>query len=91
MELYSHVPVMRTLVENLQTWGLKIGGCYLIDATYAADPTKFISGSLLSLSAMIQLELPHLNVSALLLLLSLALSYYSYLTCSLLLFLLLLS
>eukprot|EP00615_Pteridomonas_danica_P012727 CAMPEP_0114353760 /NCGR_PEP_ID=MMETSP0101-20121206/18914_1 /TAXON_ID=38822 ORGANISM="Pteridomonas danica, Strain PT" /NCGR_SAMPLE_ID=MMETSP0101 /ASSEMBLY_ACC=CAM_ASM_000211 /LENGTH=318 /DNA_ID=CAMNT_0001494775 /DNA_START=50 /DNA_END=1006 /DNA_ORIENTATION=- len=62
VELYSHVPVMRTLVELLQSWGLKICGCYLIDATYAADPTKFISGSLLSLSAMIQLELPHLNV-----------------------------
>jgi hypothetical protein len=27
-----------------------------------SDPSKFISGSLLSLSAMIQLELPHLNV-----------------------------
>jgi hypothetical protein len=36
VELYSHVPVMRTLVECLQTWGLKICGCYLIDATYAA-------------------------------------------------------
>ena len=27
-----------------------------------SDPAKFISGSLLSLSAMIQLELPHLNI-----------------------------
>jgi len=63
VELYSHVPVMRTLVENLTgQHGIKCCGVYLIDATFAADPAKFVSGSLLSLSAMIQLELPHLNV-----------------------------
>lgn len=62
IELYSHVPVMRTLTDTLQSWGVKLCGVYLIDATFAADPQKFIAGSLLSLSAMVQLELPHINV-----------------------------
>ena len=62
IELYSHVPVMRTLADAVQSWGVRLCGVYLIDATFAADPSKFIAGSLLSLSAMIQLELPHINV-----------------------------
>lgn len=33
-----------------------------IDSLFIADPTKFISGVLCSLSAMVQLELPHINV-----------------------------
>lgn len=35
---------------------------YQIDSLFIADPTKFISGVLCSLSAMVQLELPHINV-----------------------------
>lgn len=33
-----------------------------IDSLFIVDPTKFISGVLCSLSAMVQLELPHINV-----------------------------
>jgi GPN-loop GTPase len=33
-----------------------------IDSLFISDPTKFISGVLCSLSAMVQLELPHINV-----------------------------
>lgn len=35
---------------------------FIVDATFVCDAPKFISGSLLSLSAMIALELPHINV-----------------------------
>lgn len=63
IELYSHVPVMRSVVDALRMWGVKLCGVYLIDAAnFACDASKFISGALLSLSAMIQLELPHINV-----------------------------
>ena len=63
IELYSHVPVMRNLTQSMrEQWGVKLCGVYLIDATFASDTSKFISGALLSLSAMIQLELPHINV-----------------------------
>lgn len=33
-----------------------------MDSTFVSDPSKFISGALMGMSAMIQLELPHLNV-----------------------------
>ena len=32
IELYSHVPVMRQLVNALQQWGCIIAGVYLLDA-----------------------------------------------------------
>ena len=35
---------------------------FLIDATFACNTSKFILGSLLSLSAMIALKFPHINV-----------------------------
>jgi len=35
---------------------------FVVDATFVTDPAKFISGSLLALSAMISMQLPHVNV-----------------------------
>ncbi|CAH0493923.1 unnamed protein product [Peronospora farinosa] len=63
IELYSHLPVMKQLCDSLKDWGFNI--CcvfYLIDSLFIVDPTKFVSGVLCSLSAMVQLELPHINV-----------------------------
>ncbi|KAG7401884.1 hypothetical protein PHYBOEH_009464 [Phytophthora boehmeriae] len=62
IELYSHLPVMKQLCDSLKDWGFNICGVYLIDSLFIVDPTKFISGVLCSLSAMVQLELPHINV-----------------------------
>ncbi|KAL0585389.1 hypothetical protein ABG067_004921 [Albugo candida] len=62
IELYSHLPVMKNLCEALHCWGFAICGVYLIDSLFISDINKFISGVLCSLSAMIQLELPHINV-----------------------------
>ena len=62
IELYTHVPIMRRVVESLKTWGFNLVGVFVVDATFVCDVPKFISGSLLSLSAMIQMELPHINV-----------------------------
>ena len=62
IELYSHIPVMKRLLDNFKYWGYTVCGVYALDATFMSDPAKFISGTLLSLSAMVQLELPHVNV-----------------------------
>jgi hypothetical protein len=62
MELYSHVPVMREIVQALQRWGFIVCGVYVLDSQFMADPRKFISGCLACLSAMVQLEIPHVNV-----------------------------
>ncbi|GMI02503.1 hypothetical protein TrLO_g59 [Triparma laevis f. longispina] len=62
IELYTHLDVMRRFCEDLKMWGYNVVGVFVIDATFVTDPAKFISGSLLSLSCMLKLELPHINV-----------------------------
>ena len=50
--------------ERLRTWGYSdnMVSVFVVDATFVTDPAKFISGSLLALSAMISMQLPHVNV-----------------------------
>jgi len=62
IELYSHLPVMRNLTKCLISWGFRVVTVYLIDALIVLEPTKFISACLLSLSCMLQLECPHVNI-----------------------------
>jgi GTPase SAR1 family protein len=74
VELFTHHKAMRTIVESLQTWSYrvcdaavfshakKITAVHLIDSSHCADPSKYLSVSLLSLSTMLHLELPHVNV-----------------------------
>ncbi|RMX64366.1 hypothetical protein DD238_002595 [Peronospora effusa] len=62
IELYSHLLVMKQLCDSLKDWGFNICCVYLIDSLFIVDPTKFVSGVLCSLSAMVQLELPYINV-----------------------------
>ncbi|GBG60923.1 hypothetical protein CBR_g16045 [Chara braunii] len=62
IELYSHVPILRTFVDQLKRWDFNICAVYLLDAQFASDVAKFISGCMASLSAMVQLELPHVNI-----------------------------
>ena len=62
VDLYSHLPIMRNLAEQLQQWGYRVCGVYILDALYCLEPAKFISGCMLSLSCMMQLGLPHINV-----------------------------
>ena len=63
LELYTHQPIMRQIINQLQMWGYQnVAAVFVLDATFVCDAPKFISGVLLSLSAMISLELPHINV-----------------------------
>jgi GPN-loop GTPase len=64
IELYTHVPLMRSVVDRMRSWGYDgtMVGVFCVDAGFLLDAEKFLSGSLLSLSAMIALELPHINV-----------------------------
>jgi GPN-loop GTPase len=64
LELYTHIPLMRNVIDRMRMWGYgnSMVTVFLLDATFVADTSKFISGSLLSLSAMIALELPHANI-----------------------------
>jgi len=64
LELYTHIPLMRNVIDRMRMWGYESSmiGVFCIDTTFVSDTSKFISGSLLSLSAMIALELPHVNI-----------------------------
>ena len=62
IELYSHLPVMRNLVQQLQRWGFMVCAVYVLDSQFMADAAKCMSGCLACLSAMVQLEVPHVNV-----------------------------
>lgn len=62
VELYSHLNLMHLLAKNLTMCGNHCVGVYLLDALFILDPAKFISGCLLSLSCMMQLALPHINI-----------------------------
>lgn len=62
VELYSHLSIMHNLANSLTMWGYRTVSVYLIDALFVLEPSKFISGCMLSLSCMLQLELPHVNI-----------------------------
>ncbi|PWZ23691.1 GPN-loop GTPase 3 [Zea mays] len=62
IELFTHVPVLRNFVEHLKRKNFNVCAVYLLDSQFVSDVTKYISGCMASLSAMIQLELPHINI-----------------------------
>lgn len=62
IELYTHVPVMQQIVKKLQNEGFMVCGVYLIDALSCTDAAKLMAGTLMAMSAMINLEIPHVNV-----------------------------
>eukprot|EP01107_Rhizomastix_libera_P001444 TRINITY_DN12321_c0_g1_i1.p1 TRINITY_DN12321_c0_g1~~TRINITY_DN12321_c0_g1_i1.p1 ORF type:complete len:279 (-),score=84.88 TRINITY_DN12321_c0_g1_i1:7-843(-) len=62
VELYSHVPVIASFVNFLKGEGYSIVGTYLLDSHFITEAGKYISGVLACLSAMVRLEIPHVNV-----------------------------
>lgn len=62
IELYTHFPFMRDLVKKLQSWDFRVQALYLLDSQFISNGSKFFGGCITALSAMVQLEVPHLNV-----------------------------
>lgn len=65
IELYTHIPVVPTLVKHLtRTGALNVNLCatYLLESTFVVDRAKYFAGTLSAMSAMIMLEIPHVNV-----------------------------
>lgn len=62
IELYTHIPVMRQLVDTLHSWEFRVCGIFILDAQFLIDASKYFSGVMSALSAMVQLEIPHINV-----------------------------
>ncbi|KAG0488124.1 hypothetical protein HPP92_006659 [Vanilla planifolia] len=62
IELFTHVPVLKNFVEHLKRKNFNVCAVYLLDSQFITDVAKYLSGCMSSLSAMIQLELPHVNI-----------------------------
>lgn len=65
IELYTHIPILPALIKFLSQPGaldIRLCATYLLEATFVVDRAKFFSGTLSAMSAMMLLEVPHLNV-----------------------------
>ena len=64
IELYTHVPIIPNLVKTLSRGSLNISMCaaYLLESSFIVDRHKFFAGTLSAMSAMLMLELPHVNI-----------------------------
>ena len=65
IELYTHVPVLPNLVKYLtRTGSLHVNLCatYLLESSFVIDRAKFFAGTLSAMSAMLMLEIPHINI-----------------------------
>jgi GTPase SAR1 family protein len=63
IELYSHVPILPNLCKHLSMhMNYSLCAAYLIESTFIIDKAKFFAGTLSAMSAMIMLEIPHLNI-----------------------------
>ncbi|CAK4025603.1 GPN-loop GTPase 3 [Lecanosticta acicola] len=64
IELYTHVPIVPQLIKHLTRGSLNISMCaaYLLESSFIVDRAKFFSGTLSAMSAMIMMELPHVNI-----------------------------
>ncbi|KAF9055176.1 ATP-binding protein Fet5 [Hymenopellis radicata] len=62
IELYTHHPFLPSLVQNLQRMGIRTCAVYLIESQFMEDKYKFFSGVLSAMSAMVNLEIPWINI-----------------------------
>jgi len=62
VELYTSNNAVREVVQRLGKMDLRLAAVHLVDSHYCSDPGKFISVCLTSLTTMLQIELPHINL-----------------------------
>ncbi|KAJ7638750.1 GPN-loop GTPase [Roridomyces roridus] len=62
IELYTHHPFLPTLVQHLTRMGIRTSAAYLIESQFMEDKYKFFSGVLSAMSAMVNLEIPWINI-----------------------------
>ncbi|KAK2518700.1 Gpn2 [Columba guinea] len=62
VELYTHHDALKNVFAQLAKWNFRLAAVHLVDSHYCTDPGKFISVLCTSLSAMLHVELPHVNI-----------------------------
>ncbi|EKM76434.1 hypothetical protein AGABI1DRAFT_63106 [Agaricus bisporus var. burnettii JB137-S8] len=62
VELSTNHDSLKNIIAKFSKSGFRLAAVHLCDAHYITDATKYVSVLLLSLRAMLHLELPHINV-----------------------------
>ncbi|XP_017786029.1 PREDICTED: GPN-loop GTPase 2 [Nicrophorus vespilloides] len=62
VELYTHHSSTKNIFQKLEKLGYHLCTVHMVQSNYCSNPAKFISTLLLSLSTMLQIGLPHVNV-----------------------------
>ncbi|KAJ9195150.1 hypothetical protein DTO164E3_6911 [Paecilomyces variotii] len=62
VELFTHHSSLRNIIFQIQKMGYRLVVIHLIDSYNLTLPSMYISALILSLRAMLQMDLPHLNV-----------------------------
>ncbi|XP_061807651.1 GPN-loop GTPase 2 isoform X1 [Nerophis lumbriciformis] len=62
VELYTHQNSVKNIFSLLGKLNFRLTSVHLVDSHYCADPAKFISVLCTSLSTMLHVELPHVNI-----------------------------
>ncbi|KAG4304284.1 hypothetical protein PORY_002259 [Pneumocystis oryctolagi] len=63
IELYTHIPVLPMLVKHLHLHlGFRLCAAYLLESQFIIDKAKFFAGVMSAMSAMVMLEIPHINI-----------------------------
>ncbi|EJF56546.1 cytoplasmic protein [Dichomitus squalens LYAD-421 SS1] len=62
VELSTNHSSVKNIIRRLTKSGFRLAAVHLCDAHYVTDASKYVSVLMLSLRAMLHLELPHINV-----------------------------
>ena len=62
VELYTADDNMKQIIDHLSSSDLRLTCVNLVDSHHCSDPGKFVSVCLTSLTSMLQIALPHVNL-----------------------------
>ncbi|CCG85003.1 protein of unknown function [Taphrina deformans PYCC 5710] len=62
IELYTHIPILPALARHLEQLNFRLCATYLLESPFVIDKPKFFAGVMSAMSAMVMLEVPHINV-----------------------------
>ena len=62
VELFNTHPALKRVIDEIARWDLRVCTVHLVDSHLCADPAKYVAALMLSLSSMLHLETPHVNV-----------------------------
>ncbi|KAF9519169.1 hypothetical protein BS47DRAFT_1370799 [Hydnum rufescens UP504] len=62
IELYTHHPLLPALMSHLAQSGIRTCALYLVESQFMEDRYKYFSGVMSAMSAMVNFEIPWINV-----------------------------